>query len=181
MKRKILSLLSLVNFLAVIGGTLAFADDYCFQEAGYMYGVAPEVLWVIAKGESNFNPQIVHWNSNGSYDYGTMQINSCWYITLGKDRWNHLADPCYNIKVGAWILAQCIQRYGYTWEAVGCYNTGPNSTNITAQVKYVKRMRRILERMSNINKDSLAGGRSDALGYFGGNNIPSTAWNVSEH
>ncbi len=33
-----------------------------------------------------------------------------------------LGDACYNVQVGAWILSRCVQRYGYTWTAVGCYN-----------------------------------------------------------
>jgi soluble lytic murein transglycosylase-like protein len=52
-----------------------------------------------------------------------MQINSSWASTLGKDRWNALADPCTNVRTGAWILRQCIDKYGYNWKAVGCYNS----------------------------------------------------------
>jgi hypothetical protein len=25
--------------------------------------------------------------------------------------------------VGAWVLSQCVRDYGYTWPAVGCYNS----------------------------------------------------------
>jgi len=87
-----------------------------------MYGINPDLLWAIAKVESNFNHGAVSYNKNGSYDYGIMQINSSWYRHLGHDRWMALADPCYSIYVGAWILKQCINKHGYTWEAVGCYN-----------------------------------------------------------
>ena len=42
-----------------------------------------------------------------------------------------------NVKVGAWILAQCIARHGYTWKAVGCYNTAPkNKRNAYARKVY---------------------------------------------
>jgi soluble lytic murein transglycosylase-like protein len=51
-----------------------------------------------------------------------MQINSTWAKKLGKT-WNELGEPCTNVKVGAWVLAQCIQDYGYNWRAVGCYNS----------------------------------------------------------
>lgn len=99
-----------------------FASAFCFEEAGRIYGIHPNLLWAIAKVESNFNSSAVNRNGNGSYDYGVMQINSSWYKVLGKDIWMSLGNPCQNVKVGAWVLAQCIQRYGYTWEAVGCYN-----------------------------------------------------------
>lgn len=95
---------------------------FCFEEAGSMYGVSPVLLYAIAKIESNFNPKAINKNSNGTYDYGVMQINSIHYKTLGKELWMSLSDPCTNIKVGAWVLAQCIKRHGQTWEAVGCYN-----------------------------------------------------------
>ncbi len=51
-----------------------------------------------------------------------MQINSSWEKTLGRERWLALRDPCYNIQIGAWILRECVSRFGYTWDAVGCYN-----------------------------------------------------------
>jgi soluble lytic murein transglycosylase-like protein len=93
-----------------------------FQAAGERYGVSPDILWAIAKVESQFNPTAINYNSNGTFDYGIMQINSWWYRRLGHQLWVSLSDPATNINVGAWILAQCIQRHGNTWEAVGCYN-----------------------------------------------------------
>jgi soluble lytic murein transglycosylase-like protein len=95
---------------------------FCFDEAACRYNISADILYAIAKVESNFNPGAVNWNKNGSYDYGVMQINSRWYKVLGADAWSQLGDPCYNVNVGAWILAGCMKRYGYTWEAVGCYN-----------------------------------------------------------
>lgn len=96
--------------------------SFCFEEAGRFYGISPELLRAIAEVESNYNPNAINYNSNGSYDFGLMQINSAWARTLGMDNWLRLGDPCFNVMVGAWVLAQCIDRYGYTWEAVGCYN-----------------------------------------------------------
>jgi soluble lytic murein transglycosylase-like protein len=122
---------------------------YCFEEAGERYGVSPQLLWAIAKTESNFNASAVNYNNNGSFDYGVMQINSSWYRELGADRWMRLGDACYNVNVGAWILSKCVQRYGYTWAAVGCYNG--ESRN-----KKVKYANRIFYTLGNSKK-----GRSD--------------------
>lgn len=103
-------------------GTSAFAIEHCFEQAGSVYGINPLLLYSIAKIESNFNPCAMNKNKDGSYDYGIMQINTRWYRHLGQAGWANLIDPCYNIHVGAWILRQCIDRHGYTWDAVGCYN-----------------------------------------------------------
>lgn len=102
---------------------------FCFEEAGAIYRVSPQLLWAIAKVESNFNPDALNRNKNGSHDVGLMQINSWWVERglLSPTLWRQLADPCTNVKVGAWILAQCFQRHGLSWEAVGCYNaTSPD-------------------------------------------------------
>ena len=115
MNRILVALILLLSFPAL-------ASAFCFEAAGTEYGVSPGLLWSIAKVESGFAPQAVHWNQNGTYDYGLMQINSGWAQRLGPV-WQSLGDPCTNVKVGAWILAQCVQRYGYMWEAVGCYNS----------------------------------------------------------
>lgn len=49
--------------------------------------------------------------TNGSDDYGLMQINSYWEPTLRRMGipWDSLADPCTNVTVGAWVLSQCFQ------------------------------------------------------------------------
>ena len=101
------------------------AGDFCFEEAGATYGVHPTLLWAIAKHESGFNSQAVNRaNKNKSLDFGVMQINSEWARPdrLGPEVWSNLGDPCYNIKVGAYILADCLRRYGHTPEGLGCYN-----------------------------------------------------------
>ncbi len=118
---------------------------FCFEEAGGRYGISPLLLWSIAKQESNFNPHAVGRNSNGTYDYGLMQINSSWEKRLGKDLWMKLGDPCTNVKTGAWILSQCIRRHGYTWKAVGCYN----SNTPGKRERYAGKIARIIEKTTN--------------------------------
>lgn len=98
------------------------AHAFCFDEAGEMYGISPKLLRGIAKVESNFNPAALNKNKNGSYDFGLMQINSSWADVLGNEKWRSLGDPCFNVKVGAWILRGLTERHGYNWKAVGRYN-----------------------------------------------------------
>ncbi len=105
--------------------TSKLSYSFCFEQAGAHYGINPLLLWAIAKVESGFNPYALNKNSNGTYDIGLMQINSSWISVLKKYgllNSSQLWEPCYNTYVGAWVLAQCIKKYGYNWKAVGCYN-----------------------------------------------------------
>lgn len=126
--------------------TPALAEErsaFCFEEAGQTYGVPPGLLWAIAKVESGFDPEAVCYNDDGSYDYGVMQINSRWAASLGPKVWNTLNDPCANVKVGARILADCLNRYGYTWEGIGCYN----AVNIEKRAVYARKIIKVIDRM----------------------------------
>ena len=108
--------------LAVLA--LALPARACWQEAGSRYQVDPALLYAIARTESALNPAASHRNRDGSIDIGLMQINSAWLPDLAKygisarDLW----EPCTNIHVGAWVLAQKIKKLGMTWDAVGAYN-----------------------------------------------------------
>jgi len=95
---------------------------FCFEEAGKKYNISPTLLKSIARVESGLNPKAVNRNPNGSTDMGLMQINSAWLKTLNVTRDDLMNNACLNTMTGAWVLRQCIDRHGYTWEAVGCYN-----------------------------------------------------------
>jgi soluble lytic murein transglycosylase-like protein len=125
-------------------GVLVFSGSacaFCFEEAGERYGVSPAVLWAIAKTESSFDPAARHHNRNGTVDVGLMQINSLWAPRLGET-WNRLDDPCINVMTGAWILRHCLEDFGNTWQAVGCYH----SRTPEKSQRYAARVASILQR-----------------------------------
>ena len=110
----------------------------CWNEVAAWYGVNVHLLVAIAKTESNLNPDALNRNKNGSYDIGMMQINSSWLPTLRRHGVTEAAlkDPCTNLQVGAWILAQNMARMGLTWEAVGAYN----ARNPALRIKYAQKV-----------------------------------------
>lgn len=133
--------LVVLTFLFVALALPAFAGgDYCFEEAASRYNVPPALLWAVAKVESGFNPTAINWNRNGSLDYGVMQINSVWLKNIGNERWKALGDPCFNIHMGAYVMADCLRRYGYTYEGIGCYNAVSYDKRIRYASKVVKAM-----------------------------------------
>ena len=115
---------------------------FCFEEAGRFYGINPSLLSAIAEVESGMDPTAVNHNADGSMDVGLMQINSFWKNKLGS-WWTHVMEPCFNVYVGAWILAQCMERYGYGWKAVGCYHRGKWDS---LAANYVRRVQNALEK-----------------------------------
>ena len=137
-----------IIFLHIVTEALAFASsstlDSCFNEASRRYEISPGLLKAIAMTESSLRTDAINRNKNGSYDYGIMQINSCWRDELGY-RWDYITDPCYNIMVGAWILKRCMVRYGYTWDAISCYHTGRKLSKLKGKklrktIRYLQRV-----------------------------------------
>ena len=107
------------------------ADENCWYTAASRYSVNPHLLYAIASKESSLNPSAIGFNKNGTQDIGLMQVNSSWLPALkefGITR-EMLRDPCTNIHVGAWILAQSVQKLGYNWDAIGAYHTGLGKSN----------------------------------------------------
>lgn len=132
-----------------LGATLLMiglnANSACWAEAAQQYSVDPVLLMAIGWKESrghigSIGPRL----KDGNQAIGLMQINTIHLQMLSrygitKDQ---LFDPCVSQKVGAFVLADCIKRFGQTWKAVGCYYGGPASKAYTAMRIYTNDVRR---------------------------------------
>lgn len=110
--------------------TLTASDsNACWREAAQYHGVDVWLLYSIAWVESRMNPKSIGRNRNGSMDLGLMQINTIWLAELRKYgiRREQLMDGCASIYIGAWIMSKNFKTYGYTWRAIGAYNSGTPS------------------------------------------------------
>ena len=117
--------------------------DNLFEQAGQAWDIPVPIIRAIAKTESNFHPWAINIAGKGfypqtkaealalirtaltqrkSFDIGLMQINNWWFKRLDLTP-EQILDPESNILVGAWILAQEFNRYGYHWKAIGSYHT----------------------------------------------------------
>lgn len=132
---------------------------YCFESASKSYGIPKGVLKSIARIESNNNPFTLNINGKGyyykdkdkamtminsslnkSFDIGIMQINKFWFKRYGYDYETGL-DPCWNIHMGAYILAYEKKRFkGDISKAIAHYH----SPKKKYQERYLKRVSNIL-------------------------------------
>jgi soluble lytic murein transglycosylase-like protein len=121
--------------------------ESCFVVPSKEYGVNVYLIIAIALHESNLNPRAINSaNFDDSEDIGIMQINSWWLSNslhkYGIDR-DSLWNPCLNIKVGTWILAQEIAKHGRGWTAIGYYNARSEDKRL----RYIERIRDSLARV----------------------------------
>jgi soluble lytic murein transglycosylase-like protein len=115
----------LLTLLAVTSITAQACRADCFDSAAHYQKVNPMILRGIAAVESHDNPHAVHYNKNGTVDYGVMQINSIHLKELKKYGVNRkkLMNACQNIYTAAWLLKQKMRRYADPWRAVGSYHS----------------------------------------------------------
>ncbi|MEN3813639.1 transglycosylase SLT domain-containing protein [Chromobacterium piscinae] len=114
---------------------------YCWQEAGRAFAIDPVLLYAIAQQESNLNMRARAINRDGSRDIGLMQINSIHFNrlrALGITEQQLQHNACLSVMVGASILASMMERYGYSWEAVGAYNAGTAPQRKALRMKYAQ-------------------------------------------
>lgn len=112
------------------------------------YGVDPSLALSIAQQESSFNPNAVSpTNSNGTVDYGLMQINSRNLSSLGLTPTTAL-DPQSNINAAMQLLATYTQQYGGNPSLIAAaYNGGPGAVSSgNVSTSYVSS---VLANMSN--------------------------------
>jgi soluble lytic murein transglycosylase-like protein len=135
-------------------------EENCWVAASQRYGVDAWLLYSIAQQESSLNPRALNRNKDGTFDIGIMQINSSHLTTLAGFgiRAEHLWEPCLNIQVGAWILADSIRQFGPNWNAVGGYNVGTKRSKHkeTLRERYARRVYLRYQRNLRLQQQSQA-------------------------
>lgn len=133
-----------VAAIMMIAASPASADvctGNVFSEAAALYQLDPDLLRAITWVESHGQPGAVGPRlADGHRAWGAAQINDVHLpelVSYGVTQ-RDLLNPCINLRLSAWVLANCIRAKGPTWAAVGCYNTGPGSRNTAAQARYVR-------------------------------------------
>jgi soluble lytic murein transglycosylase-like protein len=120
----------------------------CLDDAADYFSLDPVLVHAIAKHESGMHANAI------SYDLGLMQINTSWLPVLATKGISaqQLMNGCVNGYVGAWILRSNIERFGYTWKAVGAYN----ASSVDKQLRYANNIYEIWQSLKNGASNQLA-------------------------
>ncbi|MDG4549838.1 MAG: lytic transglycosylase domain-containing protein, partial [Candidatus Contendobacter sp.] len=77
----------------------------CVQQAAVTYGI-PEALILAVLETEGGRPGLARRNRDGSHDLGPMQVNTRWVRREGLNARDLRDHGCYNLHVGAAILAR---------------------------------------------------------------------------
>lgn len=104
--------------------------DPIFDEAGSRYNIDSNLLRAIGRHESGFKANAVNSNTNGTKDYGVMQINQTNFDVLRLDPVSAL-NPISNIRAAALFLSLLKKELGdklSTQTLISAYNQGAPRT-----------------------------------------------------
>ena len=109
---------------------LLFINSFLFAET-YIYGIPETILLHLIETESNFNPNAINYNKNGTIDYGLMQLNSS-NIEYFTWKFNDFVpfDPMNvkdNLFIGCAYLYYLYEYTGTWYDAIWAYNAGPGN------------------------------------------------------
>jgi hypothetical protein len=130
----------------------------CINIAAIQYQVPAKVIIAVLKTEGGKVGQ-ANLNKNGTIDYGPMQINSIWLPIIapyGYTAHELQNDPCINVAVGTWILAQSIAENKEVWTGIGNYHSHTYALNVEYQQKVniiYEFIERALAKVDNKNKN----------------------------
>ncbi|EOK7229265.1 lytic transglycosylase domain-containing protein [Escherichia coli] len=153
--------------LSILITKMSFASSACFNEAGTMFRIEPNLIKAIALVESNLKKDSIGKNRDKknnikSFDYGLMQINQMHIPMLKKrgiikDERDLLDNPCLNIKIGTEIVYKHFSRCGMTWQCLGTYNAGFAMDNQKKRLQYAKKIYIVYTRLNELdNRKALA-------------------------
>lgn len=150
--KKVLILTLLMSFPYSVGNALQSSvfplEDSnpieCLRKAARAYGLPFSLLMAVKRVESGSEwhlPPTV--NSNGSLDYGPLQVNDWWLSSeLGQQlqlQRNDLEDVCFSLELGTYILWLEISSYGYE-DGIASYHTGAGQRKSQRGKGYYKKV-----------------------------------------
>jgi len=122
------------------------------------YNVPYDLALGVIKVESNFNPSLIHKNSNGSRDYGLFQINTINHKWLSEELGiTDFLNQYQNIDAGVYMLSQLLKKYDDEHIVLMSYNMGERAAkNLVDRGIYSSRYsRKVIETKEELKNNNI--------------------------
>jgi hypothetical protein len=115
----------------------------CVQQAAATYGIPEALILAVLKTEGG-RPGLARRNRDGSHDLGPMQVNTRWVRREGLNARDLRDHGCYNLHVGAAILARELRAAPDLATGVGNYHSRTPRHHRRYQRLIVRSLKRLL-------------------------------------
>lgn len=137
------------------------------EAAAKKYGIEAALIAAIIKQESGFRVDAVNHNTDGSSDYGLMQVNDRWWSGKFPDLFppnNGYLDPMQAVDAGTYVFYEAYQQEdGNVEHALRRYNGGNRWALIDRTERYAKSVLSFYEDFKQQESDSLAATTSSTV------------------
>ena len=134
---------------------IMYVNPQCVQEVAIRYDLPMALLVAVMHVEGGTVGK-KSMNSNGTVDYGPMQVNSLWLPELQKfgiTKETLRDNGCVNVAVGSWILRKNIDREKKSiWRGIGAYHSKTKKLNERYSVKIRKAIAKNLDLAKTLAK-----------------------------
>ena len=122
------------------------------------YNVPYDLALGVIKVESNFNPSLIHKNSNGSRDYGLFQINTINHKWLSEELGiTDFLNPYQNIDAGVYMLSQLLKKYDDEHIVLMSYNMGEQAAKnlVSRGIDSSQYSRKVIETKEELKNNNI--------------------------
>jgi len=122
------------------------------------YNVPYDLALGVIKVESNFNPSLIHKNSNGSRDYGLFQINTINHKWLSEELGiTDFLNPYQNIDAGVYMLSQLLKKYDDEHIVLMSYNMGEQAAKnlVSRGIDSSRYSRKVIETKEELKNNNI--------------------------
>ena len=122
------------------------------------YNVPYDLALGVIKVESNFNPSLIHKNSNGSRDYGLFQINTINHKWLSEELGiTDFLNPYQNIDAGVYMLSQLLKKYNNEHIVLMSYNMGERAAKnlVSRGIDSSRYSRKVIETKEELKNNNI--------------------------
>lgn len=139
-----------LSIVPSVASAAAASYQHCIDKASRDFSVPSVVIESIIEVEGG-KVGTKSKNSDGSYDYGIMQINTWWFRHGPLRKQYNVSieevtnNACINIYIGTWILATELANAKDFWTGIGNYNSNIKKKP-RAHVIYKNKVRKVLVR-----------------------------------